>query len=65
MPNRPNYEESQKPEDFVNETHEIFNTYSKERETWARQAKEDKEFRLGRQWTREQEEVLKSRGKLQ
>ena len=62
MSNRPKYNESQTPEDFVNETHDIFRTYSKERENWAKQAKEDKEFRLGRQWTREQEEVLKARG---
>ena len=30
--------------------------------TWAQHAKEDKEFRLGRQWTAEQIETLKSRG---
>ena len=62
MSNRPNYSESQNAEEFVNETHDIFRNYSKERDTWAKQAKEDKEFRLGRQWTREQEETLKSRG---
>ena len=48
--------------DFVEETHNIFNIYSTNRDTWSRNAKEDKEFRLGRQWTKEQEEVLKSRG---
>jgi hypothetical protein len=47
---------------LVDETQEVFNTYSSNRETWARHAKEDKEFRLGRQWTREQEETLKARG---
>jgi len=47
---------------FVDETQELFNTYSTKRDNWAIHAKEDKEFRLGRQWTAEQEEVLKSRG---
>ena len=47
---------------LVDETKELFNTYSQNREIWAKHAKEDKEFRLGRQWTQEQEETLKSRG---
>ena len=62
MPNRPKTDKSFDKQEFVDETHDIFNTYSKERDNWARHAKEDKEFRLGRQWTREQEETLKSRG---
>ena len=62
MPNRPKYNESKDYTEFVNETHQLFNTYSKERDSWAIQAKEDKEFRLGRQWTKEQEDVLKARG---
>ena len=62
MPNRPNYNESDNYQDFVNETHNIYDIYSKERDNWAQQAKEDKEFRLGRQWTKEQEDVLKARG---
>ena len=32
----------------VNETLELFDTYSGKRDTWAAQAKEDKEFRLGK-----------------
>ena len=48
--------------DFVNETIDIYQRYSKKRDTWAIEAKEDKEFRLGKQWTTEQAEVLKSRG---
>jgi hypothetical protein len=48
--------------DFVNETIDIYQRYSKKRDTWAVEAKEDKEFRLGKQWTREQTEALKSRG---
>jgi hypothetical protein len=46
----------------VDETLEIFDKYSQKRDTWASQAKEDKEFRLGRQWTAEQRRVLESRG---
>ena len=65
MPIRPESTESDYTESnqaFVDETVEIFTKYSNERDSWARQAKEDKEFRLGRQWTVEQEETLKSRG---
>tara|TARA_B110000467_G_C18338676_1_gene500983 strand:+ start:3648 stop:5828 length:2181 start_codon:yes stop_codon:yes gene_type:complete len=47
---------------LVDETLALFNTYSQARDTWARNAKEDKEFRLGRQWTKEQEETLTNRG---
>jgi len=47
---------------LVNETIDLFATYSQSRETWATNAKEDKEFRLGRQWTAEQEETLIARG---
>ena len=48
--------------DIVNETLELFDTYSSKRDNWASQAKEDKEFRLGKQWTAEQRETLQSRG---
>ena len=48
--------------DFVNETIDIYQRYSKKRDTWAVEAKEDREFRLGKQWTTEQAEVLKKRG---
>ena len=47
---------------LVEETHELFTTYSSERDTWAKNVKEDKEFRLGRQWTQEQADVLRARG---
>jgi len=47
---------------LVDETLDIFNTYSQSRDNWARNAKEDKEFRLGRQWTTEQEDTLINRG---
>ena len=48
--------------DFVNETIDIYQRYSKKRDTWATEAKEDKEFRLGKQWTTEQSDILKKRG---
>ena len=48
--------------DIVDETLELFDKYSSKRDNWAQQAKEDKEFRLGRQWTTAQRETLQSRG---
>ncbi len=62
MPNRPESNKQEEYTDFVNETQHLYDIYSKERDNWSLQAKEDKEFRLGRQWTKEQEEVLKARG---
>ena len=47
---------------LVNDTLELFDTYSSKRDNWAAQAKEDKEFRLGKQWTAEQRQTLESRG---
>ena len=47
---------------IVDETIDLFDKYSSKRDTWAQHAKEDKEFRLGRQWTAEQKRVLESRG---
>ena len=47
---------------LVDETLDLFNKYGDKRDAWAAHAKEDKEFRLGRQWTEEQEETLKARG---
>ena len=40
-----------KQENMVQETQDLFKDYSSKRDTWAMHAKEDKEFRLGRQWT--------------
>tara|TARA_R100000700_G_scaffold10306_1_gene14952 strand:- start:4862 stop:7105 length:2244 start_codon:yes stop_codon:yes gene_type:complete len=48
--------------DFVNETIDIYQRYSKKRDTWAVEAKEDREFRLGKQWTTKQVETLEARG---
>jgi len=46
----------------VEETHTLFRKYTKERETWAKHAQEDREFRLGKQWSSEQKTVLEARG---
>ena len=51
-----------KKKDIVDETLQLFDDYSSKRDNWALQAKEDKEFRLGKQWTAEQREVLEARG---
>tara|TARA_R100000995_G_scaffold21447_1_gene8999 strand:+ start:4427 stop:6592 length:2166 start_codon:yes stop_codon:yes gene_type:complete len=50
------------PEDIVDTTQQLWKSYSNKRETWAQQAQEDAEFRLGRQWTAEQQRVLLERG---
>jgi len=47
---------------LVDETLDLFQKYSTKRDNWAKHAKEDKEFRLGRQWTKEQEDILTARG---
>ena len=49
-------------EESVQKVQDLWRTYSKNRETWAQHAQEDKEFRLGKQWTQEQKQVLESRG---
>ena len=48
--------------DIVDETLQLFDDYSSKRDNWATQAKEDKEFRLGKQWTAKQRETLEGRG---
>tara|TARA_R100001530_G_scaffold40861_2_gene31403 strand:+ start:3638 stop:5986 length:2349 start_codon:yes stop_codon:yes gene_type:complete len=47
---------------FVEETQDLWKTYSNKRDTWATHAQEDREFRLGKQWTAEQRKVLEARG---
>ena len=60
------YNEKNKEEgtesNIVDETHELFREYTSKRDIWAQDAKEDKEFRLGKQWTQEQINTLTSRG---
>ena len=47
---------------LVDETQSLWKTYSKKREQWANHAQEDREFRLGKQWTSDQKRVLEERG---
>ena len=54
-------EENKTPK-LVTDTIQLYKDYSKKRDAWAVQAKEDKEFRLGRQWTKKQAETLEARG---
>ena len=42
-------------------THDLLSEYSSSRENWARQAVEDNEFRNGKQWTKEQADVLRNK----
>ena len=49
-------------EPLVDETLELWQEYGKKRDMWAQHVQEDKEFRLGRQWTKEQEDILNARG---
>ena len=48
--------------DVIQKVHDLWRSYSNKRETWATKAQEDKEFRLGVQWTADQKRVLESRG---
>jgi hypothetical protein len=48
--------------DLIDETLDLFDKYSSKRDNWAQQAKEDKEFRLGKQWTKAQRDTLEARG---
>ena len=47
---------------LATEIRDLFKRYSSARDTWAQDAKEDKEFRLGKQWTAEQKRILENRG---
>jgi len=54
--------DSKSYKELVDETHDLFKTYSNKRELWAQNAQEDAEFRLGRQWSSEQQRILLERG---
>jgi hypothetical protein len=56
------YNEKDNKSDIITDTHQLFDKYSSKRDTWAIHAKEDKEFRLGKQWSAHQKETLESRG---
>ena len=47
---------------LVEETHDVWKTYSKKREVWANHAQEDREFRLGKQWSADAKRILEERG---
>jgi hypothetical protein len=47
---------------MVDSTHDLFRRYKLKRDTWAQHAQEDREFRLGKQWTQDQIDVLERRG---
>ena len=55
-------ENSTNNKSLVQKTQDLFSDYSNNREKWAIQAQEDREFRLGQQWTKEQARTLKERG---
>jgi hypothetical protein len=48
--------------DRVEEVQSLWKTYSSKRETWANHAREDQEFRYGKQWSDEQRKKLEARG---
>ena len=68
QPQKPNLQEKaerivrhEQEKVLVSETHDLFKRYKDARDTWAHHAQEDREFRLGKQWTAEQVRILESR----
>ena len=49
--------EGKSKDNIVDETLDLFDKYSSKRDVWAQQAKEHKEFRLGKQWSKSQRET--------
>ena len=49
-------------QDIIEETQDLWKLYHDKRSDWAHDAQEDREFRLGKQWTTEQQETLERRG---
>ena len=47
---------------IAEETKRLWDLYKRKREHWEVQAREDQEYRLGRQWTAEQQKIMESRG---
>ena len=56
------YEGSENQESVADATKRLFDLYKRKRDIWETQAREDQEYRLGKQWTTEQTKVLESRG---
>jgi hypothetical protein len=54
--------EDQSAETIAEETKRLFDLYKRKRDIWENQAREDQEYRLGRQWTEEQTKTLEGRG---
>lgn len=52
-------------EEMVTDTIELFELLNNDkRHAWAERAREDEEFRFGKQWTAEQDAILRTRGQL-
>ena len=47
---------------IAEETKRLWDLYKRKREHWEVQAREDQEYRLGRQWTTEQQKIMEARG---
>ncbi len=54
--------ESNSKTNIADETKRLWDLYKRKRDHWEFQAREDQEYRLGRQWTKEQERILEERG---
>lgn len=53
--------QNSKKDPEVQFTHDLLSEYSSARENWAKQAVEDNEFRNGKQWTKEQADILRNK----
>jgi len=56
------YDNAESKENIAEETKRLFDLYKRKRDQWETQAREDQEYRLGRQWTTEQIKTMESRG---
>ena len=56
------YDGSENQESVADATKRLFDLYKRKRDVWEVQAREDQEYRLGKQWTTEQTQVMESRG---
>ena len=56
------YDGPENQETIEDATKRLFDLYKRKRDVWETQAREDQEYRLGKQWTTEQTQVMESRG---
>ena len=56
------YDGPENQESIADSTKRLFDLYKRKRDVWETQAREDQEYRLGKQWTTEQIKVLEGRG---